>query len=41
LPGVRRHCGTPSEIEASNLFERRMEQLAALEARHALPAIFS
>jgi putative ABC transport system substrate-binding protein len=27
-------------VSASNFFERRMEQLAALEARHALPAIF-
>jgi putative ABC transport system substrate-binding protein len=27
-------------VSASNFFERRMEQLAALEARRALPAIF-
>ena len=28
-------------VSASNFFERRVEQLAALEARHALPAMYS
>ena len=35
----QQHVGA-ALVSASNFFNRRMEQLATLAARHALPAIF-